>query len=244
MAFGQGGIIGPKGVIGPSGVISPGAAAAGTTFTFSQISSISGNSGCPNTGTTCSITVTSTCNTCVGVLWASSNQASTFITSVSGAGTWAEPAASQLYYAGATMSISAAYNLNETSGVTSLTLTFGATLTTRPEIFFVEYSWTGTTPTFGSCKAQSNGGGSGNTNPIPGEALTISANSVIVQTTAYGGSTPTSISGGSPAYGHFQTATPINNMSIADSENTSSGTAPNWNYGGNSFGATGACAIQ
>jgi hypothetical protein len=213
-------------------------AAGGTTFTKVQI--VSGASFCLASTLTCALTVSSTCSGCVGVLMAD-NPSPYLISSVSGAGTWVVPAGCRNNYAGANTAVSCAYNLSETSGVTTIIVTWNGDTAGKPGLFYLEYSWTGATPALDTTGAATQAGG---TTPLPGVALTLSGSKdIIVQAQGY--TVPTSITGGSPAYGNFLTdAAAANILSIADSENTASGVAPNWNYSSNSYANTNAIAIK
>ena len=247
MAFGQT-VLGGTAKIG--GVATFGSAvASGTTFGFVRIVAIGGGggSGCPaTTGTTCTFTVPATGSGNVGIIYTAVGQVSTLATSVSGGGTWTCPAGAGISYTAGTMSLSGCYNLNLTGSVTSIVITYGATLSNYPEVFYLECTQSGTAASYNTSRSESRNGAS----PLAGEDLTgaspvfTASNSIIVQAVAYAGSTPTGITGGSPAYGHFQTPMPLTNMSIADSENTTTGTAPSWTYGSSSFGAFSALAIQ
>jgi hypothetical protein len=210
---------------------------SGTTFTLAHPVD---SHVCASGSQTCAFAVTSTCSGCVETFTTSVYQTgATYITGISGTG-WVEPAGCQNYYAAATDSVSCAYNLSAAASVTSYTVTFTASLTASANVMHAEYSWTGATPTYDNSGAITR---STSANPQSGIGLTLSGTSdIIIQFQGYGGP-PTSVSGGSPAYGNLTTGS-ATNLGWADSENTASGTAISWNYSGNQLANVGALAIK
>lgn len=219
------------------GVTAQSSGGGGKSFARSQF--VDTTNSCPSTGTTCTIPVAATAATHLGAIYCGVKQPSVWISSVSGAGTWAEPAGTQNYYTTAGDSISGAYNLTETAGTTSIVVTFSATLITQPNCSYIDYTVTGGTAVFDTSGAATQ---SAHTTALPGVTLTLTgagANELVLQAQTYG--VPTSISGGSPAYGNFQDPWYV---ATADSINTTSGAAPTWNYAAPDFANTSAMAFK
>ena len=227
-AFGQG-VVGTGGALGRSGTLG---GASGTTFTKAQF--MGSNTQCASTSATCNFSPTSSTtigNVSMVMVFAAANVT---LSSISGGGaTWVSYSTSGTgcanFYAGSSTYISCGYTSTAyTSSVASLTITLSAAPGAGNPfiVIYAEYSTTGAAPSFDTAGAQTQ---SSAVSPVPGVTLTPSGpSSVIIQCMGYGSTT--GITGGSPAYGNF-TQPGGGELACADSENTSSGTAPNWTVG-------------
>ena len=198
-------------------------AAAGGTFAKTHIVS---SSGCATNTNTCAITVAATVAGRIGVIMAGLPNGNGSISSISGAGTWASPAGCDAYWSAHGQSVACAYNLSETSGATTITVTWS---TSSPGLSvgftYFEYSYSGASVSYDTSgnRAETVSG-----NPRNGVTLTLSGtNDVIVQSQIW----ISASSVGSP-YGNF-TAFAGSTGDAADNENTASGTAPSWTYSAN-----------
>lgn len=142
---------------------------------------------CSGSSQTCTLHVSPTCEVgsgiCVGVILASANMsgAGLYISSVStgsGTGTWIVPSACQVVSASQVESLSCAYNLNETPGDTTITVTWNANNSTAPGFAYYEAYRTTGMPTLDGVGHATNATSASPTGP----PLTLSgSNDYIVQ---------------------------------------------------------------
>lgn len=206
-----------------------------TTTTFTHVQHVGTSNSCPNT-TSCTITVSSTCSTCVGIIFGMQG-VNVFISSVSGAGTWIVPAGCQLYNGGIVLATSCAYNLSETSGTTSLVVTWNGT-NVGGGLYYVETSWTGATPTIDTSGATFDGVSGGTQ---VGQALTLTGTSDFIVQGIASQSSPSAITG---SYLSLTTIGGGGDGGGAYIVNTSSGSAPTWTTGAATESVVNAIAIK
>jgi len=195
-------------------------AASPTWATWTLTSHPAPNTSCPISQSTCSLTFTVTAGR-AGILVVA-NKSASFISSVSGGGTWLLAAGCQNvdnpsdahYY-----TVSCAYNLS-TSAASAETITWNTPLVaTQVSVFYFEASFSSPAILFDTS-------GSSNITTLmnpPGQALSLTqgGNDWIVQLTSVSSGSITGISG--PYADYSGTA-----RASADVRNTNDGTAPTW----------------
>lgn len=233
LAQGYGGKSGGLG--GKSGGLGGGTTASGGT-TFTQTQHVGTSNSCGAT-TTCTITATSTCSTCVGLIVGAGNQ-NLFISSISGAGTWVVPPGCQLYNGSIVEATSCAYNLSESSGTTSIVVTWNGTNSATLGLYYVEVSWTGTTPTLDTTGTHfANVSGSSQASPT----LTLTGSSDFCVQGIASQSAPSAITG---SYTGLTTMSAGGNAGGAYIVNTASGASVTWTTGAATESITNAICIQ
>jgi hypothetical protein len=199
---------------------------SGNTYTFVQ------KTGWQTCTTPCAITVTSTGTGHLLYVQADVSSNSSYITAVSagcsggGGGGWVIPSSSQ---SGSHGSVSSAYCLSSTSGVTSITVTLAAS----GFVNIWEYSALNA-PLFDTCGIVNN---SVAATTQPGVALTLNTSSETILQGMNAFVVINSIS----IYGNFSGS---GGKAIADLENTSSGNAPTWTFASSGTSAGDACAFK
>lgn len=218
----------------PQGIILGGVSSSNTFTLVQNLGNFCSSS------TTCAVTVSSTGSGHLLFLQAgNSSGAADYLSSVSGGGTWVVPSSCQINDS-STGAVSCAYSLSSSSGTTTVNLTFGAS--SAYSVAFWEYSFT-----LGSTSLDTCGTGDNTTAATTqsGVALTLSGSSDVLLQATTGNTTiggPTSIS--SP-YGHLTgPSIPLQFFGGADSENSSSGTAPTWTWSASNKSVVNACAFK
>jgi hypothetical protein len=202
------------------------------------------NTSCPRNNASCTVTVgaTGSGNVLVATVFFDS-LAGAPISSVSGAGTWNLCPTSSCFNGQVAVAVDAAYNLSSTNGITSITVTLGASGCTAGGCHWtteiLEYSLSaGNTASFDTAN---NLGSTCSGTSCPGVGLTLSGtNDVIVQYFGEAVAAVTAISNPYTSPADF-----INNFGgVAGAINTSSGAAPTWTVASNTSGSAGAIAIS
>ena len=200
-----------------------------------ETQNVSAGGTCASTSP-CTLTVTSTCSGCIGVLWESNNSSTNFISTVTGAGSWSVPAGCQSGNNTLVEAESCAYNLSESAGTTSIVITM-ASGPSQNAIVYYEFNISSGTP---SLDTSGTAARTSFSTTQAGPTLTLSGtNDLIVQENVSGTGNATAITA---PYGYLNSDEA--KMGTAAATNTASGTAPNWTMPGSDSTLVGALAIQ
>jgi hypothetical protein len=189
-------------------------------------------------GTSCVVTVSSTGAGHLGVIMGHTNTGTVTITSVTGGGTWLEPAGCHINGGGSIGAESCAYTLSTTASVTSYTVNLSASSVSS--FIFYEYSWSGSSFALDTGASGGLGTVSDGTSgtSLAGVGLTLACTKcIIVQGLSTSGG---NVTGVSTPYSNFQGTSFAGQ---ADLENSNSGTAPTFTNSNSQTAAGAAIAI-